>query len=165
MKGEVVALVSMDEYKSCRNCNAKVVEGGKFAMGECSKCNTKMKMSKCNKQCIAHVIIEDDKGKEHKVTVFSDVLKQIAYYGKEAAGVEADISKQVLSAPSLNYTITKKDIVKPGARRPVAGARLVSRNHFDADVGMCVYVCVCVCVCVCPPPRLLETSGVICGVM
>ena len=31
------------------------------------------------------------------------------------------------------------------------GARLVSRNHFDADVGMCVYVCVCVCVCVRPP--------------
>ena len=58
-------------------------------------------------------------------------------------------------------------IVKPGARRPQAGARLVYRNHFDADVGMCVYVCVCVCVCVsvCPPPRLLETSGVICGVM
>ena len=56
---------------------------------------------------------------------------------------------------------------KPGARRPQAGARLVYRNHFDADVGMCVYVCVCVCVCVsvCPPPRLLETSGVICGVM
>ena len=54
-------------------------------------------------------------------------------------------------------------IFKPGARRPQAGTRLVSRNHFDADVGMCVYVCVCVSVC--PPPRLLETSGVICGVM
>ena len=40
-------------------------------------------------------------------------------------------------------------IFKPGARRPQAGARLVYRNHFDADVGMCVYVCVYVCVCVC----------------
>ena len=37
--------------------------------------------------------------------------------------------------------------VKPGARRPAAGARLVYRNHFDADVGMCV----CVCLCVRPP--------------
>ena len=37
-------------------------------------------------------------------------------------------------------------IFKPGARRPQAGARLVYRNHFDADVGMCVYVCVCLCV-------------------
>ena len=57
----------------------------------------------------------------------------------------------------------RRMVFKPGARRPAAGARLVSRNHFDADVGMCVYVCVCVSVC--PPPRLLETSGVICGVM
>ena len=35
-------------------------------------------------------------------------------------------------------------VFKPGARRPQAGARLVSRNHFDADVGMCMCVCVCV---------------------
>ena len=46
----------------------------------------------------------------------------------------------------------KGDIFKPGARRPQAGARLVYRNHFDADVGMCVYVCVCVCVCLCVRP-------------
>ena len=52
-------------------------------------------------------------------------------------------------------------IFKPGARRPQAGVRLVSRNHFHAaKVRMCVCVCVCVCmcmcvcVCVCPPPRL-----------
>ena len=44
---------------------------------------------------------------------------------------------------------------KPGVRRPAAGARLVYLNHFDADVGMCVWY-----VSVCPPPRLLETSGV-----
>ena len=35
-------------------------------------------------------------------------------------------------------------IFKPGARRPQAGVRLVSRNHFRA-----AKVCVCVCVCVC----------------
>ena len=32
-------------------------------------------------------------------------------------------------------------IFKPGARRPQAGVRLVSRNHFRA-----AKVCVCVCV-------------------
>jgi len=110
--GEIVAVIAMDEYKSCRNCTAKVIEeGGKLAMGVCSKCNTKMKLSKCNKQCVAHVIVEDEKGKEHKVTVFNDVLQQIANYGKEVVGAEADISEQVLSVPSLNYTLTKKDIV------------------------------------------------------
>ena len=43
-------------------------------------------------------------------------------------------------------------IFKPGARRPVAGAHLVSWNCFCADVCMCVFVC--------PPPRLLITSAV-----
>ena len=34
-------------------------------------------------------------------------------------------------------------IFKPGARRPAAGARLVSYNHFhSAKVYVCVYVCV-----------------------
>ena len=44
-------------------------------------------------------------------------------------------------------------VFKPGAHRPVAGARLVSYNCF------CVDVCMCVCLCVCPPPRLLITSS------
>ena len=56
-------------------------------------------------------------------------------------------------------------LLKPGTRRPAAGTRLVFRNHFHADVGMCVCVCVRVCVCACVPrvcmcvyaPRLLKT--------
>ena len=30
-------------------------------------------------------------------------------------------------------------VVKPGVRRPVAGAHLVSCNHFDARMSECVY--------------------------
>ena len=39
-----------------------------------------------------------------------------------------------------------------------AGLHLVSWNHFDADVGMCVYMCMCVCVCVsvCLPPQAIK---------
>ena len=51
----------------------------------------------------------------------------------------------LINAPaSASYLI----FFKPGARRPVAGVRLVSRNHFRA-----AKVCVCVCVCVCVHPR------------
>ena len=49
VKGEIVAVIAVDAYKSCRNCNAKVIKGSKF-MGECSKCNTKMKITKYNDQ-------------------------------------------------------------------------------------------------------------------
>ena len=40
-------------------------------------------------------------------------------------------------------------IFKPGARRPQAGVRLVSRNHFRG-----AKVCVCVCVCVSTPEAI-----------
>jgi len=44
VKGEIVLVIGVGVYKSCRNCNAKV---SKY-MGECSKCNPKMKINKCN---------------------------------------------------------------------------------------------------------------------
>ena len=48
-------------------------------------------------------------------------------------------------------------LFKPGARRPQAGARLVSWNCFcPGSQYACVCVCVCVCVCgcvVCVRPR------------
>ena len=47
-------------------------------------------------------------------------------------------------------------IFKPGARRPAAGARLVYRYHFCADVRVCVCVCMCVSVCLCVRPRGYE---------
>lgn len=63
-------------YSSCRNCNAKVLEGsGGIAM--CSKCNSKIKLAKCGKKGIARVILEDEDNNEHKVTIFSEILDQI----------------------------------------------------------------------------------------
>ena len=63
-----------------------------------------------------------------------------------------------LSSNEINYAQIEKEllaIVKPGARRPLAGARLVYLKSLLCGC-MCVCVCVCVCVwmCVCPPPRL-----------
>ena len=46
-------------------------------------------------------------------------------------------------------------IFKPGARRPQAGARLVSWHCF-VSMRVCVCVCVCVDVCVCVRPRGYE---------
>ena len=46
--------------------------------------------------------------------------------------------------------------IKPGARRPQAGAPGFLEIAFVREVSMRV----CVCVDVCPPPRLRITSGV-----
>ena len=37
----------------------------------------KIKLSKCTDHCIANVILEDKDGKEHRVTIFDNVLKKI----------------------------------------------------------------------------------------
>ena len=61
VKGEIVAVVSIDIYKGCRNCNAKMVDVN-GPVGVCSKCNTKMKLARCTDHCVANVILEDQFG-------------------------------------------------------------------------------------------------------
>ena len=43
VKGEIVAVIAVDMYKVCCNCNAKMVDGN-GPVGVCSKCSTKMKL-------------------------------------------------------------------------------------------------------------------------
>ena len=112
MKAEIIAVIKIDSYSSCRNCNGKVVQVQ--GMGECSKCGTKMKKGKCKNKNVARVILEDDEGKEHKVTIFDEVVQQIANFA-EAVG-DVDISEQLLSSPQLSYTIKCKETVSAVSR-------------------------------------------------
>jgi len=55
---EIVVVVSIEVYKSCRNCSTKIIDSGsQFAV--CSKCGSKVKLSKCNDCSVANVILED----------------------------------------------------------------------------------------------------------
>ena len=84
-KAEIVAVISVEMYSSCRNCNAKVLEGsGGIAM--CSKCNSKMKLAKCGKKGIACVILKDEDNNERKVTIFSEILDQLIGFVKLQSG-------------------------------------------------------------------------------
>ena len=77
VKGNIVAVILLDLYKGCRNCNAKVVDSSASTVVVCSKCNTKMKLAGCTNQGIANVILEDIDKKEYRVTIFNDVLERI----------------------------------------------------------------------------------------
>ena len=58
-RAEIVTVINVEMYSSCRNCNAKVSEAsGGIAM--CSKCHSKMKLAKCGKKGVARVILEDE---------------------------------------------------------------------------------------------------------
>ena len=69
-----------------------------------------MKMAKCPKKTVARVILEDDKNKEYKVTIFNDILNQILVYAVPHTS-SIDLEDQLLSAPVLVYTINSKDTV------------------------------------------------------
>ena len=46
INAEVLTVLSIETYISCKNRKAKVTEVNN-GVGECSKCNSKMKMKKC----------------------------------------------------------------------------------------------------------------------
>jgi len=56
VKTEIVEVVSMENYSSCRNCHGKVMETANQAIGECMKCGNKVKLIK-KWQNVARVIL------------------------------------------------------------------------------------------------------------
>lgn len=110
VKGDVVAVVSMETYASCVNCHAKATEASR-GLGQCSKCNTKVKMLKCKHQSVARVVVEEEEGgKQHKLTMFDGVVQQIVDINKEIAGIsgDCDVSDQLLMSSQLTYMINLK---------------------------------------------------------
>ena len=96
VKGEIVGVVGCDSYSSCKSCKAKVVEVSEV-VGECSKCGIKVEMSKCTKSVAARLVVEDEAGKEHRVTAFNEMVDDII------RGVDgSDVSEKLLSVPMMN---------------------------------------------------------------
>ena len=107
VKGEVIGVVSVETYTSCVSCHGKVTET-KTGVGQCSKCSTKVKMGKCKIQSVARVVIEEEGGKEHKLTMFGEIVEQIGDISRDVAGPCDDVSEQLLMSPQLRYTINLK---------------------------------------------------------
>ena len=75
-------------------------------MSMCSKCNAVFKMSKCVVTITAKVIIADEKGKDHPVTIFEPILSKVA------EGVNGDsLATKLVLAPAVVYKINKRDLV------------------------------------------------------
>ena len=108
-----MGVIGIDTYRSCWNCNAKVSTVNEF-MGECNKCNAKIKLSRCGEKNVARVILEDAAGKEYKLSIFDEILDHIIEHGKTAMGTSSSCvtkAELLLSAPQLVYTISSKKIV------------------------------------------------------
>ena len=102
VKGEIIGVLTCDEYVSCRACKAKVLPIGEI-MGEC---NMKAKLQKCDLNTVARIQIEDENSKTYTVTAFQTVIDMIS---KDQEG--ADLVEKLLRAPAMSFTITNKDIL------------------------------------------------------
>ena len=105
VQGEIVGVLSCDEYKSCIKCNGKVMELG-AVIGECSKCGLTTKLNRCDNHKSVRMIIEDESGVEHKVVACDDIVNKIV------DNVPGNNTKEkLLCAPPMTFTITKKGVI------------------------------------------------------
>ena len=118
LKADIIAVMSIENYVSCRVCDGKVIEINE-KLEKCGKCNTKIKMGKCGSKSVGRIVIEDDDGKEYKLTIFDDIIQQICEIakGKFTGDHDSnDVSELLLSAPQLVYTFTTKEVVSSIAK-------------------------------------------------
>lgn len=102
--GEIVAVLSADQYLSCINCRGKVNELSEV-MGECTKCSTKMKIKACTMNNTANIIFQSLNQKQHKVRLFEKEIKIII---DNVQGTS--LSDKLLNAPAITMCINSKDI-------------------------------------------------------
>ena len=109
MKAEIVEVASMDSYNSSRSCSGKVTEVKK-GVRECTKCHCKIKISKSKQQNVARVVLEDEGGKEYKVTMCGEMIQTIVQMSNKEVATDEDLelSESLLMSPQLTYTVNVK---------------------------------------------------------
>ena len=68
-EGEVVAVLSSEEYISCMMCSGKVmISATNILIGKCLKCTAVLKLNKCQKLKTAKILVEGADGKRVTLT-------------------------------------------------------------------------------------------------
>ena len=104
VEGVVKAVLSCEEYLSCVNCSLKITSTSELV--DCGKCLAKMRVSTCNTNSIAWVMLQrETDGKTFQATIFDEVLTTIV---KDMP--EATVSERLLSTLLYHFTV-KGDVV------------------------------------------------------
>ena len=106
LNGSIIGVVSIDSYFSCVNCRGKVdwISG---IMGQCTRCNIKLKYGSCNKSQTATLIFQPVSGDNIKISVFNNELETLT----SSAAVGCDIEEQLFSIPLIKVCLTSKNVV------------------------------------------------------
>ena len=81
VEGEVFAVLHCENYQGCIECNAKLSTQSRrctaVILAECSKCKTLIKLRMCKNFLTAQVIVAEDNGKQHHLTLFTNIITSI----------------------------------------------------------------------------------------
>ena len=95
--GEIVEVLKVERYNSC---SSKVTKKTNVT-GECNKCKSRMKLSRCSVMLTAHIVMENDAACTVQLTVFGNVIMEII---EEIEGEDAE--EKLLNSPKINAFLT-----------------------------------------------------------
>lgn len=101
----IIGIIRIESYNSCSVCKSKVTEIS-VIMGECIKCGLKVRMSKCKRNTVATLLLEDEEGKEMRATAFQEIIDKIL----KDKDNNLDLEESLLDTPCMKFTI-KSDII------------------------------------------------------
>lgn len=106
VEGEITAIISVDDYPTCVSCKGKV-KSVTDVIGECMRCNAKVKISRCNHSNSVKFVVESSEGKIWRLTAFNEQMQAIidGEYG-------GSIEEKMLSADKMKFFFTTSNIVK-----------------------------------------------------
>ena len=103
--GEIDGVNYCEEYITCISCKSKA-EAMDDVVARCKKCGMLMKISKTKKSLTARILISDNNGYTHNVTMFDKVIRDTI-----GSADHIDINRELLKCPTLRFFIRNKDIV------------------------------------------------------
>ena len=105
--GEIISVLSCEEYLCCSECNSKIEPKG--ACGTCTRCCTMVRLSKCPTSTTARIKIERDGGGYEIVSVFNNTIATIVGYADCESS--ATTMERLLQTPQLTFFINSKGTI------------------------------------------------------
>ena len=103
--GDIDSVISEEDYVSCKTCKSKLQQIDEI-VGQCPKCDTLTKISKCPKVCTAKVIVGDKDGKDHILTIFDPLLSTIV------DGISGtSLGMKLLNVPTYKFFFDTRGII------------------------------------------------------
>ena len=101
----IIGVSSVESYRACMFCKAKVETSSSKNIAKCSKCYVSQRYDRCTEEMNAKLMVEDDQNRRLMLCAFSAVLKMIA-------GPRSEIDDDtLLMADPFDLIFNERDVI------------------------------------------------------